>query len=602
MSRSSDSANPAAQPASAGRDLLLLAVVFGVLFFFRLGSYPLSNPDEGRYAEVPREMLATGDFITPRLDGVNYFEKPPLVYWVTAGMEAVFGLNEWAVRAVPALFSLWGILLTYTAARKLYGREAGLASAIVLGTSLLWFIIGHIPLLDTAVSVFMAWALFAFIRGVSEPAGPARRWQFYQLYLAMALATLTKGLMGFLVTGAVMFFWLLLFNQWKRLRPLYLPGGAVLFLVLTLPWHILAALHNPTWAHRYLYEEHFGRFLTDTASRPGPPYYFVGIVLAGLVPWTGFLWPAARAAVRGGWARRTENAFGWFFLTWAGFIFLFFSASKSKLAPYILPIFPALAVIVGTWIAQAVRATDGSARVRWGLRVFAFINGLLAVALLVIVLRPDLVRLDPPQAAALQLPVFMLAAVLITGGVLTPWRAQTHGARAGFGGILGTTLAMLLILPFALSDTIPKVGTRKLALWVKEHARPEDRVFHCYDFYQDFTFYAERTVGVIGGNVAELELKEDAAARASGRFISDTELGQQWLGPGRIFLVVRRKKLADVKGDYARAYLQWKQKADAARGRALTEAPPERPVFSNPDFHPHLIVENEEYSLYSNQP
>src|SRR3569832_1394556 len=94
------------------RDLLLLALIFGALYFFRLGSYPLSNPDEGRYAEVPREMLATGDWVTPRLDGVNYFEKPPLVYWVTAVFEKAFGLNEWSVRAVPALFALAGILLT----------------------------------------------------------------------------------------------------------------------------------------------------------------------------------------------------------------------------------------------------------------------------------------------------------------------------------------------------------------------------------------------------------------------------------------------------------------------------------------------------------
>src|ERR1051326_2044244 len=95
------------------RDLLWLTLGFGLLFFFRLGSYPLSNPDEGRYGEVPREMLATGDFVTPRLNGVNYFEKPPLVYWLTAGAEKIFGLNEWSVRAIPALFAIWGVLITY---------------------------------------------------------------------------------------------------------------------------------------------------------------------------------------------------------------------------------------------------------------------------------------------------------------------------------------------------------------------------------------------------------------------------------------------------------------------------------------------------------
>src|SRR6185436_4456401 len=229
---SSPQTNPSAPTASWRRDLLLLALVFGALYFFRLGSYPFSNPDEGRYAEIPREMLASGDWVTPRLNNVNYFEKPPLVYWATAVMGKIFGLNEWSVRAVPALFALWGVLLTYAAVRRLHGRNAGLAAAVVLGTSLMWFALGHIPLLDMAVSVLMARALFAFLIGVQEPEGRTRRLCFYKLYASMALATLAKGLIGFLVTGAVMFLWLLVFNQWKRLRPLYLPTGALLFLVI----------------------------------------------------------------------------------------------------------------------------------------------------------------------------------------------------------------------------------------------------------------------------------------------------------------------------------------------------------------------------------
>lgn len=212
-------------------DLLVLVAVFGLLYLFRLGSYPFSDPDEGRNAEIAREMAATGDWITPRLNGVNYFEKPPLVYWLMAGSLKLFVQNEWAVRAVPAAFALWGVLLTYLAAGRRFGRDAGIMSAIVLGTSLLWFIIGHIPILDMAVSVLMAHALFAFIQGVHEPVLPTEGWLsrrrgfFYQMYACMALATLAKGLIGFLVTGAVMFLWLLGFNQWKRLRPFYLASG-----------------------------------------------------------------------------------------------------------------------------------------------------------------------------------------------------------------------------------------------------------------------------------------------------------------------------------------------------------------------------------------
>ena len=583
MPASENPASPAAATPSWRRDLLLLALAFGLLFAFRLGSYPFSDPDEGRNAEIAREMLATGDWITPRLNGVNYFEKPPLIYWATALSEKLFGFNEWAVRAVPAFFALWGVVLTYVAGRRLFGRDAGLASAVVLGTSLLWFAIGHIPILDMAVSVLMARALFSFIIGVGEPAATAgssalwaRRLCFYKLYASMALATLAKGLIGFLVTGAVMFLWLLIFNQWKRLRPLYLPSGAVLFLVIAAPWHVLAAQHNPTWAHRYFVFEHFERFLTSAASRTGPVHYFVWIVIAGLIPWTGFLWPVVRDAVRGGpfgglrasWAKRGENSVAWFFVTWVAFVFFFFSISKSKLPPYILPIFPALAVLIGAWLAKMTAARDGAARLRVGLGVYSFINGLLAVALCVAVARPALVRLTPEHALALQLPAFAMAAALVLGGIFAPWLARTRGVRAALGGIVATAAVFLVALQFAAPD-INKPSTKALALFVKAHAQPGDRVLHYHEFFHNFTFYAERLVDVVAFK-GELELEEDAAARASGRFMDEAAFRALWAQPASVFAVARKQ---DVKE-----------------------------LFADATFRYRLLGETEDHILFSNQP
>ena len=218
MSQTAPSPSPAEK--SWRHDLVLLAVLFAALFAWRLGSAPLLNPDEGRYAEVPREMVASGDWVTPRLNGVPYFEKPPLMYWAVAACEVAFGPSEWSVRLAPALFALAGILATYAAGRRLYGRDAGFWSAVVLGTSLLYLALGHMVTLDIAVSVLMAATLFCFILGMREEPGRTRRWLFYGLYASAALATLTKGLMGFLITGAVMFLWVLLLNQWKRLWPI----------------------------------------------------------------------------------------------------------------------------------------------------------------------------------------------------------------------------------------------------------------------------------------------------------------------------------------------------------------------------------------------
>src|SRR5512143_1989638 len=137
------------------RDLLLLTLAMVALFGFRLGSHALFNPDEGRYAEVPREMVATGDWVTPHLDGVKYLEKPPLMYWAVALCLEVFGASEWSVRAPVALFGLGGVLLTYAAGRRLYGRPAGLLAAGVLATSLLYFVLARLLIIDMAVSVLI---------------------------------------------------------------------------------------------------------------------------------------------------------------------------------------------------------------------------------------------------------------------------------------------------------------------------------------------------------------------------------------------------------------------------------------------------------------
>lgn len=581
---------------------MLLAVAFGALFFFRLGSYPLTNPDEGRNAEIPREMVAAGDWVTPRLNGVNYFEKPPLVYWTTAIALEAIGPSEWASRATPALFALAGVLLTYAAARHWYGRRAGLASALVLGTSLFYFILAHILVLDMAVSVLMSATLFCFILGVREPApaaggSRARRWFFYGLYASAALATLTKGLIGFLVTGAVMFLWLLLFNQWRRLRPMYLPTGALIFLAIALPWHVLAAEQNPTWFHRYIVFEHFERFLTPVASRKGAWWYFIPIVLGGLFPWVGFLWASTRSAVAGGWKKRIENADAWFLLTWIGFIFFFFSYSKSKLPPYILPIFPALAVLIGRWLAevwdgascgrgvltpQGVATADSRGveaprlHLRVGLRVFSFVCGLLAIGLVLVVLRPAIAKLTLDQADTLRPWVYVMSGVLLVGGVVGPWLGATRGARAGVAAVVATMAVFFTALQCATLPAVIKPGTKPLALVVKAQAKPGDRVLNYHEFFHDFTFYADRTVDLVAFK-GELEVEEDPAAQASGRFMDEATFRKLWTQPGRVFAVARK--------------------------RDVDPAPDRRDaLFADPTFHYHLLAETEDHYLFSNQP
>src|ERR1039457_2581493 len=161
------------------RALVLLLAAFALAWFCNLDQRKLAKSDEGRYAEIPREMVASGDWITPRLNGVPYFEKPPLMYWIVAACEGALGPSEWSVRLAPALFALGGILASYGAARRIYGRDAGFWTAIVLGTSLLYVALAHLVTLDVPLSVLMSATLFCFILGVREPPGAGRRMLFY---------------------------------------------------------------------------------------------------------------------------------------------------------------------------------------------------------------------------------------------------------------------------------------------------------------------------------------------------------------------------------------------------------------------------------------
>jgi len=560
---------PTAKEPSWRRDVVLLALLFGALFAWRLGSASLVNPDEGRYAEIPREMVATGDWVTPRLDGVPYFEKPPLMYWVIAACEGTLGPGEWSVRLAPALLAIAGILLAYGATRKIYGRDAGFWAAIVLGTSLLYAAFVHLLGLDMAVSVLTSATLFCFVVGVRERPGVARRLFFWGLYASAALATLTKGLIGFLIPGAVMFLWLLLIGQWRRLRPFYLPSGIAIFLAIAAPWHFLVAGRNPGWAHFYFIYEQFERFADKTGhGRYQPFWFFIPILILGLFPWTGFVWSSLRDALAGGWARRRENAEAWFFAIWSGFTFLFFSASQSKLIPYILPMFPPLAAILGRWFAATLPRPDAFARMKPGLRIFAFLCGLLAAALCVAVLRPGLIR-DPASAAALRPYALVIAAVLCVGG----WRALVP--RGGPGSARGAVIAMTASLVFLIGIVLvalPDIdvrSTKDVALVAKGLVRPGDRVYHYHGFFHDFTYYTGNIVGLVK-YTDELELRFLDPAERKARFIDDAEFRAEWAAPGRVFAVARIRDTGE--------------------------------LFADPGFHYYVVAKGQHHYLFSNQP
>ena len=343
-----------------GVPLFALILIFAVAWFGTLEQRRLINPDEGRYSEIPREMVATGDWLTPRLNGLKYFEKPALQYWATATAFTVFGEHHWTARLWPALTGFLGILATAFATARLFGLQAGLIAGAVLAGSVLWNVIGHVNTLDMGVSFFLAAAVFALCLGQSDDADSAksRRWRD-GAWILLALAILSKGLIGLVLPAATVVAYALWERDWGfilRIRPF---RGLLILLAITAPWFIAVSLANPEFAHFFFIHEHFERFLTKAHGRYQPMWYFIPILLIGMLPWLGSLVQGIAAGFRRDAGRRFQPRR--FLLVWAVLVFVFFSVSSSKLASYILPIFPALAALIGIHLAGHA----ASRRIEW---------------------------------------------------------------------------------------------------------------------------------------------------------------------------------------------------------------------------------------------
>ena len=336
-----------ASNASVILDTLLIGVVFAMLFAFGLGGYPLQVPDEARYVEIAREMLSHGDFITPTMNGWWYFEKPAFFYWLQALAIAVGGLNEAALRAWPACFATIGVLTTYWLGCRCFDRKTGLLAAAMLGSSLMYFIMAHAITLDMPVAVLLTVSLAAFL-GYAKSLRPSVGW-LYLSFVAAALAVLTKGLIGIAFPALIIPVWLLLTRRWRLVCTWHLLAGIGLFFLVAVPWHLLAQLQHHEFFQFYIIEQHILRYLTDSAQRTQPWWFFGPVLLLGFFPWTLLLPRICKSGVKY-LGSSTLYLFIWFTT-----VVLFFSVSKSKLVPYILPAFPPLALLVAHGIRQLVQ-------------------------------------------------------------------------------------------------------------------------------------------------------------------------------------------------------------------------------------------------------
>lgn len=469
---------------------LVLILLAALLWFGNLEHRPLLDPDEGRYAEIPREMVATGDWVTPRLNGIKYFEKPPLQYWMTALAYEVFGAHQWTARLWTALCGFLGILLVGWTGSRLFGAASGWNSALVLGSSLGYVAAGQINTLDMGVTWFLTLALCGFLLAQEAGATPRARLGWMMVaWAAAGLAVLTKGLIGLVLPVLALGAYIVIHWDWKLLRRLYLGRGFLVLIAVTAPWFIAVSLRNPEFPNFFFVHEHFQRFLTQTHQRYQPWWWFVPVLLVGMLPWV--LSAAGGLAKAWGGDRAGSDAFRprRFLLLWAATIFLFFSASSSKLHAYILPMFPALALLAGEFLA-ALNGRQRTWQAAPGAALGLALAGVGLYAAFAGGMRPEVRAYAPWVIAA--------GAVGLTGAMAAAYSARRGASGSGLTALAAGGMVSALLLLGGFDRLATHRSGKELAAAMAPLLGPGVPIYSVGTYEQTIPFYLQRTVTLVG--------------------------------------------------------------------------------------------------------
>lgn len=495
----------------------LLGVAWLVVWGFGLEYRALGEPDEGRYAEVAREMVATGDWITPRLDGFNFFDKPPLHYWASATAYTLFGVNPWSARLWCALMGLLAMAMIGWAGVRIYGREAGGYAAAILGSSLLFALAAHINTLDIGVTAFLAAGMACFLVAQFDPAARHMRTQLnLSMWVALALAVLSKGLIGVVLPGLILLIFMLWQRDWGVLRRISLLPGVLLVLVLCAPWFVVICRLHPDFFGYFFIKEHFTRFLTPVDSRTEPFVFFLPVVMLGLFPWI-LLLPWSRVEWRTVYAGSSVQRF---LLAWAGVIFVFFSASHSKLPFYILPLFPALALLLGR--VATTMSLDTLTRRFWLLAVIATL-GSAAATVTMLVARTKM----PEQVLHDVLNGLSVALILIgVSSLFGIWALQRGRRRTAMHIVALATVIGWQLLLISSQSFVDMKSAAPYGRLIKPEIRPRTEIYTVNVYLGGLPFYLGRLVTVVDHH--RDDLAPGLASRPAGYIADIASFEKRW--------------------------------------------------------------------------
>jgi 4-amino-4-deoxy-L-arabinose transferase-like glycosyltransferase len=512
-------------------EIVAAAAMFALaamLFFFHLGAYGLWEPDEGRYSEIPREMIESGDFVVPHLNYVAYVEKPPLLYWLTAASFSAVGENEFAARVVPATAAMLGVLMTYFFALRTFDRRRAILAGAILATSPLYALMAQVLTTDMLLASFVTLALFSFFLAWRD--GGIWRWIFFA---AMGLGILAKGPIGAalpIAVAAVFLWWRSeLAAGIRKLRPI---SGFILTLAIAAPWFVAVAIRVPGFIWFYFVGEHLRRFFQASYSHGEPIYFYLPVLLIGLMPWSLM----SAAILR----RDSQNSARSFCLVASIVVLTVFSLASAKLIPYILPAMPPLAVLLADAIISRVETASRTS----GLRFTAAAVSLLGVGALIVAALAH--HFHGQYLMLARAALFAIGAILLVGGLSTAAMIRRNRIAPELGSLAVTIALALIAGTYARIAVEPMRSYAELSRSVA--AQAPDASLICYHRYiQSLPFYARRRV-ILVGQRSELGFGAARSADAHDYFFdSDGDLARLWNRPGKSVLLIDQSDLERLK-------------------------------------------------------
>lgn len=525
---------------SEKKSFWLLMSACALVFFSLLSLRALWDPGEGRYAAISREMLESGNWLVPHLNFVRYFEKPPLGYWLNALSMKVFGMNEFGARFFTALSGFLTVLGTYFFGRRVFNERTGILSAGVLFTSLGFFGYTQILELDMMLTFFVCFGLGLLYLGFEKRLKPLLT--VHLGYLMLGLGCLVKGPVSFVLPFLIVGAYLFAVRGWGRWKQLYPVTGILLSILIAAPWFWAISVKEPGFLNFFFIKEHIQRFATTSHSRMGQFWYFVPVLILGMYPWTVVL-PSAIAGVWRKWRKKGDpDSKPLIYLAlWSVLIFLFFSFSGCKRPPYILLIFPPLAIMVG-YYWQSV--WDGSETLFKNIVLpFAAFNAVVGLGL---VIAPRHIKyLDPGAGGGFFLPL----CVLILGALhvaLASRRRKTplifarmvlYAAFFSFFVYLGMSKFDAALSRKAMAEAIMS-EFKEGEIIVSYHARYDRNL-------QSLGFYTGKRVRIVGGR-GELKMGFELEPLKYEYFPSQEKFFEWVRSDSRVYVITREKRVKDL--------------------------------------------------------